>query len=140
MSYDYINDTFGEFVKTSPKYQEVEMQAIKLLKRIVEKSIAYDTIYEDFEVVRRKMVEFDDNTISPGYPLWLSKFLAFHFSKWRDWYMLQKMYAEEPEKFSTQALQARYQEIVEMRLDESFYETCKYCLNELSHKMCNLDE
>lgn len=54
--------------------------------------------------------------------------------------MLQKIYAEEPEKFSTQALQASYQEIVEMRLDESFYETCKYCLNELSHKMCNLDE
>ena len=128
MSYDYINDTFGEFVKTLPKYQEVEMQAIKLLKRIVEKSITYDTIYEGFEVVRRKMVEFDDNTISPGY------------LKWRDWYLLQKMYAEEPEKFSTQALQARYQEIVEMRLDESFYETCKYCLNELSHKMCNLDE
>ena len=69
MSYDYINDTFGEFVKTLPKYQEVEMQAIKLLKRIVEKSIAYDTIYEGFEVVRRKMVEFDDNTITPGYPL-----------------------------------------------------------------------
>jgi hypothetical protein len=140
MSYDYINDTFGEFVKTSPKYQEVEMQAIKLLKGIVEKSIAYDAIYEGFEVVRRKMVELDDNTNSPGYPLWLSKFLAFNFLKWRDWYMLQKMYAEEPEKFSTQALQARYQEIVEMRLDESFYETCKYCLNELSHKMCNLDE
>ena len=128
MSYDYINDTFGEFVKTSPKYQKVEMQAIKLLKRIVEKSIAYDTIYEGFEVVRRKMDEFDDNTISPGY------------LKWRDWYLLQKMCAEEPEKFSTQALQARYQEIVEMRLDESFYETCKYCLNELSHKMCNLDD
>ena len=140
MSYNYINDTLGEFVKTSPKYQEVEMQAIKLLKRIVEKSIAYDTIYEGFEVVRRKMVEFDDNTISPGYPLWLSKFLAFYFLKWRYWYLLQKMYAEEPKNFSTQALQARYQEIVEMRLDESFYETCKYFLNELSHKMCNLDE
>ena len=39
MSYDYINDTYGEFVKTSPKYQKVEMQAIKLLKGIVEKSI-----------------------------------------------------------------------------------------------------
>lgn len=37
MSYDYLKDTFGEFVKTSPKYQEVEMQAIKLLKGIVEK-------------------------------------------------------------------------------------------------------
>lgn len=24
MSYDYINDTFGVVVKTSPKYQEVE--------------------------------------------------------------------------------------------------------------------
>ena len=66
--------------------------------------------------------------------------LAFHFLKWRDWYMLQKMYAEEPEKFNTEALQARYREIVEMRLDKSFYDTCKYCLNELTHKMSNLDE
>lgn len=140
MSYDYINDTFGEFVKTSSKYQEVEMQAIKLLKRIVEKSIAYDSIYEGFEVVRRKMVELDDNTIGPGYPLWLSKFLAFHFLKWRDWYVLQKMYAEQPEKFSTEELQTSYREIVKMDLDTSFYETCKYCLKELRHKTHNLDE
>ena len=140
MSYDYINDTFGEFVKTSPKYQEVEMQAIKLLKGIVEKRIAYDTIYEGFEAVRRKMIELDDNTIGPGFPLWLPKFLAFHFLKWRDWYMLQKMYPEEPEQFNTEALQARYRKIVEMHLDESFYESCKCCLSELTHKMSNLDE
>ena len=40
MSYDYINDTFGEFVKTSPKYQEVEMQAINLLKGIASKNLS----------------------------------------------------------------------------------------------------
>lgn len=52
MSYDYINDTFGEYVKTSPKYQEVEAQAIELLERIVKESIAYDTIYDGFETIR----------------------------------------------------------------------------------------
>ena len=140
MSYDYINDTFGEYVKTSPKYQEVEAQAIKLLERIVKESIAYDTIYDGFETIRRRMVELDDNTIGPGYPLWLSKFLAFHFLKWRDWYMLQKMYAEQPEKFSTEELQTRYREIVKMDLDKSLYETCKYCLKELTHKTHNFDE
>ena len=140
MSYDYINDTFGEYVKTSPKYQEVEMQAIKLLEGIAEGSVEYKSIYEGFEAVRRKMVELDDNTIGPGYPLWLSNFLAFHFLKWRNWYMLQKMYAEQPEKFSTEELQTRYREMVKMDFDKSFYETCKFCLKELRHKTRNIDE
>ncbi len=140
MSYDYINDTFGEVVKTSPKYQEVENEAIKLLLRIARNSIAFDEIFEGFESVRRRLVELDDNTTGPGYPLWLSKFLAFHFLKWRDWYWLQKMDTEPPEQFNTEALQMEYHEIKQMGIDESFFETCKYCLNELKHKIKTLDE
>ncbi len=54
--------------------------------------------------------------------------------------MLQKMYAEQPEKFSTEELQTRYREMVKMDFDESFYETCKFCLKELRHKTRNIDE
>lgn len=135
MSYDYINDTFGEVVKTSPKYQDVENEAIKLLLGIVQSRISYDEIFEGFESVARRLVELDDDTIRPGDPLWLSKFLAFHFIKWRDWYLLRKMYTEQPEKFNTEALQMKYREIEQMGLDESFFETCRYCLSELKHKV-----
>lgn len=135
MSQDYINDTFGEHVSTLPKYQKVENKAIKLLVGISEKTIAYDEIYNEFESVRRAMVELDDNTIGPGYPLWLSKFLAFHFMKWRDWYMLQKIYKEQPEQFDTDEAQERYNEIKQMELDEVFFKTCRYCLGELGHKI-----
>ncbi len=134
MSHDYIYDTFGEVVKTSPKYQEVENEAIKLLLRISRNSISYDKIFEGFELARRRLVELDDNRIGPGYPLWLSKFLAFHFLKWRDWYLLQKIYIEQPEQFNTEDMQMGYREIKQMGLDESFFETCKYCLKELKHK------
>jgi len=134
MSCDYINDAFGEAVKTSPKYQEVENEAIKLLLGIVKIRISYDEIFEGFESVARRLVELDDDTIRPGYPLWLSKFFAFHFIKRRDWYLLRKMYTEQPEKFNTAALQMRYREIEQMELDESFFETCKYCLRKLRHK------
>lgn len=140
MSYDYINDTFGEVVETAPKYREVENDAIKLLLRIAESRISYDEIFEGFEAVRRRMVELDDNTVGPGDPLWLSEFLAFHFLKWRDWYLLQKMYTEHPEKFNTEALQRRYREIKQMGHDKSFFETCKYCLMELKHKIKTPDE
>ena len=54
--------------------------------------------------------------------------------------MLQKMYAEQPEKFSTEELQTRYREMVKMDFDKSFYETCKFCLKELRHKTRNIDE
>ncbi len=135
MSYDYINDTFGEVVKTSPKYQEVEDQAIRLLLGIAKNSISYDEIFEGFEAVRRRMVELDDNTVRQGDPLWLSEFLAFHFLKWRDWYLLQKMYTEHPEQFNTKALKMEYQEIKEMEIDKSFFDTCANCLRELRHKI-----
>ncbi len=140
MSYDYINDTFGEVVKTSPKYQEVENEAIKLLLGVVKNCISYDEIFEGFESVRRRLVELDDHTTGPGYPLWLSEFLAFHFLKWRDWYLLQKMYKEHPEQFNTEDMQMEYQEIKEMEIDESFFETCTYCLRELRHKIKTLGE
>lgn len=140
MSYDYINDTFGENVKTLPKYQEVENEAIRLLIGIADDNIAYDAIYDGFEAVRRKMLELDDYTIEPGYPMWLSKFLAFHFLKWRNWYILQKVYSDHPEKFDTEESQTKYREISNMGLDDSFFETCRYYLSELKHKTKKINE
>lgn len=138
MSFDYINDTFGELTETLPKYREVERQAIMLLVEVVERKINSDAIYEGFEAVRVKMVELDDNTIEPGYPLWLSKFLAFHFIKWRDWYLLKKMHTECPERFDTEELQQKYSEIEAIRYDDTFYETCRYCVEELGFKVTPL--
>lgn len=140
MSHDYINDAFGEVVETAPKYREVENDAIKLLSGIAKSRISYDEIFEGFESVRKRMAELDDNTIGPGYPLWLSDFLAFHFLKWRDWYMLRKIHTEQPEKFNTEALRRRYHEIERMEHDKSFFETCRYCLSELRHKITTPDE
>lgn len=80
------------------------------------------------------MAELNDHTIGQGYPFWLSDFLAFHFLKWRDWYLLQKIYTEQPEKFNTEALQMRFHEIKKMEYDKSFFETCKFCLKRLKHK------
>ena len=135
MAYEYINDTFGENVETLPKYKEVEKKAIELLVKISNKKISYDDIYEGFEQVNKTMADLNDNTIGPGYPLWLSKFLAFNYLKWRDWYLLQKMYLEQPEKFSSNKIQAMYREIAMMNHDEAFFSVCRTCAKKLEHKL-----
>lgn len=135
MAYDYINDTFGESVETLPKYKKVEMNAIELLVKISNKQIAYNSIFEGFEEVNKEMADFNDYTIGPGYPLWLSEFLAFHYLKWRDWYFLQKMYLEHPEKFSTKELQAEYHKIAMLNHDEAFFIVCRTCAKKLEHKI-----
>lgn len=140
MSFDYIYDTFGEYIETTPRYREVENKAIRLLMRIARDEISHDAIYEGFEEVRKTMLELDDHVIRPGDPLWLTQFLTFHYFKWRDWYILNKIYTEQPERFNTEELQARYHEISQMEHDQGFFNICRTCLEELSHKVKLLEK
>ncbi len=132
MSYEYLDDLFGEHVKTSPKYVEVEQKAIKMLWQISalpRQELSYDEIFEGFESVRREYVELIGNTVESGQPLWLSNFLSYHFLEWANWYMLRKAFTERPEQFNSEELVNKYREIEQMDYDGKFFEKCKYCFD-----------
>lgn len=133
MSYEYLDDLFGEQVETSPKYVKVELKAIEMLWRIIYldphnlQFSDYDEIYECFESIREEYIELIDHTVEPGQPLWLSNFLSYHFLEWADWYMLRKAYTEQPEQFNSEELVNKYRKIEQMDYDGKFFEKCKYC-------------
>lgn len=138
MSHEYLDDLFGEQVETSPKYVEAEQKAIKMLWKIStlpREKLSYDEIYEGFETVRKEFVELVDNTVEPGQPLWLSKFLSFNFLKWADWYMLRKAFTEHREQFDSEKSVNKYYEIEQMGHDEIFFKKCEYYFGKLHHKI-----
>lgn len=140
MSYDYINDTLGEFVKTSPKYQEVEKLAVKLLLEVVNEDISYEMIDRGFETVRLTLIRLVAENGVLGFPFWLRDFLVGPYAEWKQWYLLHTTYLESSNESYRISLMERYPYIAEMVCDDSFKKACMSCLSKLSHKANNANE
>lgn len=103
MSFDYVNDLFGEYRGYETRYTTLEDHAIDTIRKYFNKMTDSKVFVETMQDVRKRLLELDrkdengNTVIDQDVPLWLGNFLAFKFLRWYDYYAIQEAAKIKPE-------------------------------------------
>jgi len=134
MSFDYVNDLFGEYRGYETRYTPVEKHAIDVIRQYVNKEIDSKTFAETMQDIRKSFLELDrkdengNTVIDQDVPLWLGNFLAFKFLRWYDYFAIQEAAKIKPELTQD----SRWPNIMgwARHYEQDLHQAMKYCLNE----------
>ena len=85
MSFDYVNDMFGEYRGYETRFTPLENHAIDTIRKYFNKEIDSKAFAATMQDVRKRLLELDrkeengNTVIDQDVPLWLGNFLAFKF-------------------------------------------------------------
>jgi hypothetical protein len=134
MSYDYLDDQFGQFRTTPNKFSAVEDQAINLLRQYADAQISSDEFGDGFMQVSQdfKNLMKDESgsyVFSEETPSWLNLFIGNKFVNWNKLRLTVNAAREKPELASN----PRWPMVMNMVANEdaTFMEAIKYCLKKL---------
>lgn len=134
MSFDYVNDLFGEYRGYETRFTPLENHAIDTIRKYFNKDIDSKSFAETMQDVRKRLLELDrkdengNTVIDQDVPLWLGNFLAFKFLHWYDYYSIQEAAKIKPELTQDK----RWPNIMEWarRYEIDLHQAMEYCLNE----------
>lgn len=134
MSFDYVNDLFGEYRGYETRYTLLENHAIDTIRKYFNKEIDSKTFAETMQDVKKSFLELDrkdehgNTVIDQDVPLWLGNFLAFKFLRWYDYYAIQEAAKIKPELTQDK----RWPEIMDWarHFGRDLHQAMEYCLNE----------
>lgn len=134
MSFDYVNDMFGEYRGYETRYSHLEYHAIDIIRKYFNKEIDSNSFAETMQDVRKRLLELDrkdgngNTVIDQDVPLWLGNFLAFKFLRWYDYYAIQEAAKIKPELTQDK----RWPNIMNWarHYEQDLHQAMEYCLNE----------
>lgn len=137
MSFDYLSDIYGKYrINKETRFSNVESKAISLIKSFVDGAIDNRRFAKQFNDVRVEFLNLMKNdgemVIDQDTPLWLNRFLGFHFVDWLKiqpykW-QIEVQAAAHPEQV-TDEVRAIQQKIE--AFEDRFVATCRSVLREL---------
>lgn len=134
MSFDYVNDLFGEYRGYETQDTPLENHAIDTIRKYFNKEIDPKSFAETMQDVRKRLLGLDrkdengNTIIDRDVPLWLGNFLAFKFLRWYDYYAIQEAAKIKPELTQDK----RWPDIMDWarHFERDLHQAMEYCLNE----------
>lgn len=134
MSFDYVNDMFGEYRGYETRFTPLENHAIDTIRKYFNKEIDSKAFAATMQDVRKRLLELDrkeengNTVIDQDVPLWLGNFLAFKFLRWYDYYAIQEAAKIKPELTQDK----RWPNIMNWarHYEQDIHQAMEYCLNE----------
>ncbi len=134
MSFDYVNDLFGEYRDYETRYTPIENYAIDTIRKYFKKEIGSKAFAETMQDVRKRLLELDrkdengNTVIDQDVPLWLWNFLTFKFLRWYDYHAIQEAAKIKPELTQDK----RWPGIMDWasHYERALNQAMEYCLNE----------
>lgn len=132
MSFDYLNDEFGVFRKGRiTRFTELENRTKDLFEKLYFKKQSYNKFDEEFTKIIDLFLELTEHSFDEDTPIWINKFAASVFLRWKEWHILRVAHDKYPEKFNTPELEAQYKHIESKNYDQWLLSKIKYCLDSL---------
>ena len=132
MSYDYLNDIFGEHRGHDTRYTPHEKHAIEVIRLFYNNEIDRQAFAEEIHEIRETFLaltkDADGNpVIDQDVPLWLNGFL-FKFIRWDQYRMIQEAAKSKPELTED----PRWPGIMDdaASYEREFHQAMKYCIEE----------
>lgn len=146
MSFDYINDQFGEYRGHKTRYTHLENHAIDTIRKYYNHESDSKTFAKTMQQIRKSFLELDRKddeertVIDQDSPLWLRNFFAFKFLRWYDYYAIR-----EAAKIRTELTQdPRWPGIMNLAksFDRELQKAMEYCLSEWDriHNPCDKND